>query len=79
MGLSKQFSLSMIFGNTRVSILPPSPSYPLILFVNLQIDIAQTLWYSNSQIDPRIPSSNNPNFQWSQILNWLVLDGELVY
>ena len=62
--------------STWISVFPPRPTYTIILLVYLKVNIPQSLWYSNAQIDPRVASPNDPDLQRPQILNRFVLDGE---
>ena len=63
---------------TWIPILPPRPTNTLILLIDLQIDISHSLWDANSKIDTRVSRTDDPDFQWAQVLDWLIFDGEHV-
>lgn len=65
-------------GHTRISVLPPRPSDALVLVIDLKVDVTQTLWYADAQIDAGIATADDPDLHRPLVLHGLIFDCELL-
>jgi len=61
---------------TKVSVFVPSPPNASVLFIDYQVDISQSFWYTDPTVDTRIAGPNDDNFQTSKILYRRIIELE---
>lgn len=60
----------------RIPILVPDSSHCVVFLENLKVDVSQSLRNANAHIDTSIASSNDSDFEGSEILDRLVFECE---
>lgn len=57
-------------------VFVPSPPNASVLFIDYQVDISQSFWYTDPTVDTRIAGPNDDNFQTSKILYRRIIELE---
>lgn len=61
---------------TWVPIRPPSSSYPSILLIDSQIDVAKSLRYPDSKINARVACPDDADLHGAMAIQRRIFEGE---